>query len=105
MSKKQKNLLPVNVEELVRQSVQTGLEMGNPNMVKQVNEMIAAADAENILRDFSVEITPKEIADTSLRIIVLKAPDNVIEEIKQALEERLAMTLQDRLDKDEVEDG
>jgi hypothetical protein len=72
----------------IETAIRKGLQQGNPNMVRVVEELREKDEALEILKNIEVEITPFEIPDDSLYNIVLRAPEYVIEEIQAALLER-----------------
>jgi len=87
----------IDADGLIAQAAKKGLELGNPIMVKIVHEIMEQEETEekfeNILQNLN--ITHYEIPDTSMREIVLKAPDYVIDEIRAALIERETQRLVD----------
>ncbi len=80
--------LTAGIDAQLKEAIERGLERGDANMVRVVNDMIIQEEGMEILRDLQVNIVPYEIADVSLRNIVLKAPDYVVREIEDALIER-----------------
>lgn len=69
-------------------AIKTGLIKGDPGMVTRVLEIQRQEELAESFTNFEVHIVPFTIPDTSLREIVLRCPDSVLEEILDALTER-----------------
>lgn len=76
------------IASMLEDAIKTGLVKGDPGMVGRVLEIQRQEELAESFNDFTVNIVPFTIPDTSLREIVLRCPDNILEEILDALAER-----------------
>jgi hypothetical protein len=75
------------------EAIRTGLQKGDANMVKVYKEMKQEEEAGETLSSIAIDIVPYKIKDTSLKDIVLAAPDYIVLEIEEALAERKRIAL------------
>lgn len=83
------DILPENVTEKLKQAIDRSLERADPNAIRVVSELIRTEEARKHFSNIQIEIVPYRIRDTSLTEIIMKAPDYVIEEVREALVKRL----------------
>lgn len=81
----EEKILPENVHEKLRDAIDRSLERGDPNAIRVVSELVRSEEARKHFTNIKITIVPYTIKDTSLTEIVMKAPDYVIKEIKEAL--------------------
>lgn len=76
------------IDEDIEASVKAGLKAANPRMVEVAMQLRQQRETGQVLKDLQIEIVPYRIKDTSLRKIILEAPDYIIDEVEEALKER-----------------
>lgn len=79
---------PEDMHERILKAIKAGLESKDAQMVRAAMDWQTDHAGREYLRELTVNITPYQIADKSLRNIVLEAGVDVIKEIEAALVER-----------------
>lgn len=72
----------------LQKAIEGGLKRGDPSVLKFVVEQQEKSNKREKFEEVTINLVPFEIKDTSLRQIVLKAPDYIVDEIRGALLER-----------------